>query len=736
MVKFLSGGQFAGSAVPLCTFWRNDLTTDSDVEFSKIEGTGETFAQEGEGQNSSIGDFSGQCIANAFFPKSSITCFNDGDCNGSGKCLPCSRYRYGGMKMAISHSPPPEVLKFFNKGLTDDEIKSPNLVRFPPSAVNAVVQDQLPYHILVRNIQAEIAKCCHWNADTGAPARFFLATIRKGPDFLVLQDANGADVSFKGLLVKNNAFPDEVGTFFPDGTTVVAGWEDQPSFFLEPRTGLIKPGDGVIYSFASGEGVSETSSSIRTKQIASDSNTVVTSAVNAAGFACVATANTAAQDADFFNNAFNTNDPQTIAAAQAKLDLANANTTIACDASAEAPDVGQECINLIAATIGSGDAATLKTNGQALASKLTELADLVETAGSVVTGTAAAETARQVRILRTNARTLSFSSTGGLTRCEFFFDSNNIATQWNSPEDGSLPCNGVRTDCEFYTGKEWLFATDEKMEIGRPILAEQIQEIRFRSENWIRFSDPDEEFRNRFTTPFVWAFKDYIDVSGEPDPADPGQMLLFRPKVIFGRKTSFSSFEQVRMTKVEVQDLTSDTFAVSKSTSRTQPGSEVLDKSAAPPFPSLIAEPVVPTAARLEITHPALAARPFIYRMWTPDKNKITLFGTASPDQTIYIINRTALLNRLAYQLKFGEKDFFDIPRDLPLAPDFVGLTATTFLAITDELRNEKSTNADTTAPLGYDEIVSGRDGFWSSIQEVDLVHNEINEIYVFLISS
>ncbi|MCK4829046.1 hypothetical protein KA005_75685, partial [bacterium] len=121
MVKFLSGGQYTGAAVPLCTFWRNDLRTDPEEEVSQIEGTGETFAQEGEGQNSSIGDFAGQCIANAFFPKSEITCFNDGECNGEGKCLPCSKYRYGGMKMAITHSPPTEALKFFAKGLSDED---------------------------------------------------------------------------------------------------------------------------------------------------------------------------------------------------------------------------------------------------------------------------------------------------------------------------------------------------------------------------------------------------------------------------------------------------------------------------------------------------------------------------------------------------------------------------------------------------------------------------------------
>lgn len=757
MVKFLPGGSYSGEAVPLCTYWRNDLQTDPTKEVSAITSTGADFAQEGAGQNSSIGDFSGKCIANAFFPKSTITCFNDGSCNGEGKCIVCSRYRSGGMKLAIRHSPPKEVLKFYGKGLSDEDIASPNLVRFPASAAQATEMDQLPYHILLRNIQAEIAKCCHWNADSGVPGRFFLARIRNGPDTLALEalkeendlnnttvrgfldgninitltNENGALVNLTGVSVKNDAFPDEVGTFFPVGTIVVAGWEDQPSFFLEPRTGLIRSGDGIIYSFASGQGVEETSASVKTKQTAVNSQPTITNAVNASIFACQQASRDAQQKNSFLNNAFNTHDAQTIAAAQAKFDEANNNITVSCDAAADAQDLGQAAVDLVGDVVDATDADGLLVAGTALADKLDELANAVETAGSVVTGTAASETAKQVRLLRISARQLRFSATGGITRCEFFFEDPNVAETWNTPTDGSLPCNGIRTDCQYYTGKPWVYATDEKMEFGRPILAEQIQEIRFRSEDWSRFADPEETFRSRFSTPFIWAFKDYVDVSGEPEIED---MILYKPKVLFGRGGSFSGFQQVRMDRVSITDLTADEIEITRSLSTTEPGSETLDKDKAPPFPSLISQPVVPSAARLNITHPLLDDGPFIYRMWTPDKNKITLFGTASPDQTIYIINETALRSRPAYHTKFGTKDFFDLPTSLPFAPDFIGLTATELLAIVSVLEDEQATNANIEAPLGYDSTSSDRTGFWQSIQQVDLVHNQLNEIYVFLI--
>jgi hypothetical protein len=258
VTKFLSGGQFSGSSVPLCAFWRNDFKTDPSKELSELESTGQTYAQANKGKDSAIGSFEGQCIANAYFPKSSITCFNDGECNGEGKCLPCSRYKYGGLRMAISHSPPTDILRFFNKGLTELEIQSPNLVQFPPDVVNQVEQDQLPFHILIRNIQAEIAKCCHWDAGDGVPGKFFLAIIRDGEDTVEVTQANGSTITIAGIRVKHSAFSDEVGTFFPIGTAVVAGFEDQPSFYLEPRTGLVRPGGDVIFNFDSGDGVSNT----------------------------------------------------------------------------------------------------------------------------------------------------------------------------------------------------------------------------------------------------------------------------------------------------------------------------------------------------------------------------------------------------------------------------------------------------------------------------------------------
>ncbi len=731
MVKFLSGGgQYRGADVPLCSFWRNDLKTDPSQDIAKIESTGQTFAQEGKGKDSAIGSFTGQCIANAYFPKDDITCFNEGNCNNEGKCLPCSKYRYGGMKMAISHSPPLDILRSFAKGLTEAEVQSPNLAKFPPSAVNLVEQDQLPYHILIRNIQAEIAKCCHWSGGDGAPSKFYLAAIRNGPNTATITGADGKTQTLRGISVKHNQFPDQVGTFFPVGTVVVAGFEDQPSFYLEPRTGLVKLGADILYDFETGAGAGATAVTQIAKSTAVDTSDTIVHAVRSAGLACVEAGRRLNTETSFHNNALNTNDPSTIASAQAKLTEATTNESLACTAAADSTTQGEEAFSFIAEVVEAEDAVTLGTAAESAADKFDELADTVEIAASAVGGSSAAnEITVQVRLLRISARQLRYSAKGGVTKCSFFFETGNIARIWNSPEDGSLPCNGVRTDCAFYTGEAWQFATDPKMELGRPILAEQIQEIRFRSDDWDRFGQPEVEFQTRFTTPFIWAFEGYVDVGGEPDVED---MLLYRPKVLFARSTSVAGYETLELNKVEVSDFTN--FAVAKTRSRVQPGSDTLDKSKAPLFPSVISRPVVPTATRLSITHPR-PDTPFIYRMWSPDKNKITLFGKASPEQTVYIINDTALRRRNDYHVKFGTKDFFDVPSAIPLAPQFIGLTGTELLSLTDILQQEKLANLDIEAPLGFDRTGSNLQGFWESVQEVDLVHNSLNDIYVFLIA-
>jgi hypothetical protein len=624
--------------------------------------------------------------------------------------------------MAISHSPPVDILRNFDKGLTEADLRSPNLVRFPSSAVSLVQQDQLPYHILIRNIQAQIAKCCRWNVGDGSPGEFYLTPILDGSVTAQITDANGNLAHFKGIAVTHDEFPDSVGTFFPVGTVVVAGFKDQPSFYLEPKTGLPTPGEGIIFDSGGAN-----SPSNQAKNLAVQASQPNIDAVNTANFASSTADQNLAQAQDFYDKALETKNPATIEAAKTKRDTAQDKADAAQAAATAAQTLGNEANVLIGEVQAATVAQEVFKKSQDLADTLDDLADQVEIAGNNAGGAGSSESAAaQASILRILARDLRFVGFGGASKCEFFFETTNLAELWNSPQDGSLPCNGVRTDCEFYTGESWQLATDEKMEIGQPITGDQLQEVRFRSDDWSRFTAPDTEFETRFSTPFIWAFKGYTDIVGEPRIED---MLLYQPKVLFGRETSDAEYETLLLEKIQIVDF--DDFELSKQKWRVQPGSHTLDIGKVPDYPTVIADPNVPSNIRLKITHPQDS--PFVYRTWSPDKNVISLFGTGAPNATIYIVNDTALHHRLRYHNFLGTKDIKDIPSGLPGAPNFNGVAAAELRAIFSELEEEQILNTSD-APLGFHKTTIGRDGSWSSINTVDLVHNEENSVYVFLL--
>lgn len=720
MVKFLSGSTYSGESIPVCTYWRGDVKTDTDSDISPLE----------------KGGGSEQCIANHYFTRASISCFNDGDCNGEGKCIVCTKYIYGGTRLGISHSPPTDILRFFNKGLTDADIRSPNLVRFPPSVVQQVDHTQMPLHILIRNVQAEIAKCCHWSLGTGTPSRFFLAVVQNGPDTITVTQANGQETQIKGIRVKNDAFDDDEGVFFAVGITVVAGFEEAPSFYLEPRTGLIKPGEDVIFSFNTSVG-DQSAATNQAKSAASTTTQVVIDAVRTVALACQSARQRMSQSSSFLNNAFNTKNNAQIEAANAKVVELNAAQVAACEAAEEAAPKGQEAIDKINVVLGATTKEDTIQAVESLLPVLEELEALLVTGAINAGDTAARSTSQAIQTrLATQIRTLKYAGLGAFTKCDFFTTNENIAVQWNAPEDGSVPCNGVRTDCDFYTGKDWKFATEEKTGPGQVVLAEAIQEMRFRSDDWSRFSDPGGEFRNRFALPFLWAFKQYVPISGQPEVKD---MLLYRPKTIYGRDTGQDSWETVEVQRIAVTSFgADDDFEVSKSSSRIQPGSEDIDQESSVQFPTLVDKFTVPSNVRLRVTHPQSDDRPFIYRTWSPDKNKITLMGTATPNSVIRIVNNTALLNRSRYHTEFGTTNFVEIPTVIPGLPDFNNITATQLEEqLFIPLRQERNSNVNQRAvsPLGFHEVGTAQDGFWSSIAEVELVHNTINDIYVILVA-
>jgi hypothetical protein len=200
------------------------------------------------------------------------------------------------------------------------------------------------------------------------------------------------------------------------------------------------------------------------------------------------------------------------------------------------------------------------------------MAIVLEDAADAAAGSAEEAQARNtVRLLRIATQAMVYSGFGALSKCEFSTQEDNPAIQWNIPVDGSLPCNGVRTECPFYSGPEWEFATDAKLEIGQNVNAEQLQEIRFYSDTWSGYADPEAEWEGRFAVPFIWAFKGYVDVNTTPDVED---FLLYRQKLLFPNadgngeadELSDEAYQTMEVDKVKLGDYSD--FSIEKSSAR------------------------------------------------------------------------------------------------------------------------------------------------------------------------
>lgn len=85
-----------------------------------------------------------KCIATQYFTESTITCFNESNCDGFGTCRGCSKYDQGGMKLS-------------EKAITPE----------------GTVIPQTPMNLKVINARARIAPCCFWD---GAPDDFAKTT--------------------------------------------------------------------------------------------------------------------------------------------------------------------------------------------------------------------------------------------------------------------------------------------------------------------------------------------------------------------------------------------------------------------------------------------------------------------------------------------------------------------------------------------------------------------------------
>ncbi len=128
----------------------------------------------------------GQCIANKYFDKVAISCYNDGQCDGSGTCLTCTAYDVGGLKFSHKDTTQIYTSKFLYVWNEDQKkyVSVRNLNPGEESDLSAFTFNltssqslgtfnysgmQVPMNLSIYNLRAKLQKCCNWS---GPPVLF------------------------------------------------------------------------------------------------------------------------------------------------------------------------------------------------------------------------------------------------------------------------------------------------------------------------------------------------------------------------------------------------------------------------------------------------------------------------------------------------------------------------------------------------------------------------------------
>ena len=213
-----------------------------------------------------------------------------------------------------------------------------------------------------------------------------------------------------------------------------------------------------------------------------------------------------------------------------------------------------------------------------------------------------------------------------------------VAAEWNDPTQptdpaavpGTLydvPCNGAKEECAYYTGIPWEYCVDDKMQTGDRILAQQIQELRYYSDDWTVFDDPVLIFRGRFIDPDLYAWHGTFMVQ------DPTTNVLDEEvtQAPFEKK-SYPTMDKVSL-DVTTGDMTSDKYI---------PTGGTPTDGAPPNYPTLIRSLNDSVLYRPTIYFPY---NNYIHKHWTDNGNKVTVVGASRAAEAIYLVNGAIVTN-------------------------------------------------------------------------------------------
>jgi hypothetical protein len=211
-----------------------------------------------------------------------------------------------------------------------------------------------------------------------------------------------------------------------------------------------------------------------------------------------------------------------------------------------------------------------------------------------------------------------------------------LAQQWNDPTQPTgptvasgvlfdIPCNGVKAECIYYTGIPWEYCIDDKMQDGDRILAQQIQELRYYSDDWDYYDNPIEIFKGKYIDPdifawhgtFVYQNRTTKILEEEVDQAEFGTI-------------NFPVLDKVELEKED------GSFTGDMTSTKILPTGGTRQKDGPPDYPTFIKALNDSVRYRPAIYFPY---NNYIHKHWTDNGNKVSVIGASNGASGIYLVN-------------------------------------------------------------------------------------------------
>lgn len=284
------------------------------------------------------------------------------------------------------------------------------------------------------------------------------------------------------------------------------------------------------------------------------------------------------------------------------------------------------------------------------------------------------------------------------------------AETWNQGLDGAPPCNGAKTECPFYTGPEFKYIKDEHMRPAKPIIGQQVQELRSLIRDWTLVPNAESVWEQLFEEPFIWGYdKDIQPLLIPQDP--PPEIEETSPVTTLVRVKWLTAEEDVELSNFP-----------STPGDPNEEGEETEEDVNTPPkYFTIIGNIAGSSRPPLKMTFPpeyssqgSLYENGFIYDTMNNKGHTMYLAGVTLPLKNVYIVNTSNVTG-------FPTMNETNIPSDEEIT--------TAILDLVDSLGTQG-------VRTGFRVSTTGPDRFWHVPEGIDLVPNQVNKIIVLVRSA